>query len=523
MPAFTRDQLMDLWRSVMDPGYTQPLLAGGGTGVELVEQAAEQFARASTMVNRNGQAMFIMPNSGQTDEPAGGARRATVALVFERSGIALQEATFYAGQVLVEVATTDFGPDGPVEVLPGRRYVVGSTTCFVPGSLRVTATATAEKPGYGYNLPLSGTIVRFVQPGSTLANDRAQVVPGATGHQLVLRPAADVLGVQSIGQYVELQGTNAGAIRRVVDYVPPTDSTTGGTAVLAATGVLAVDATAGFIVGEAVEQASTGATGTLIAASAGYVVYDRTSLADFAVGAIDGIASGAGANVTAIEQAAGLLADTSASWAVLGWDTDFAMTVTNEASPEGGRSAMLDELGHDRDVNRSPGETDDQYRVRVWKLPDVVSPNAVKRAANRVLAAHGAAACFREVGAVDALFPGFFYDVSPADVGADAKYAYAYDLDFDVRPQDRFKLVMDYVEFRAFFEIGVPPAALGEFGYFYDVLGEINFYDSSPYLTFFDGFPMVSADMNRRVWEAVNKAKAGGVGFDLYEERLGCF
>lgn len=520
---FTRDQLMELWGSVMDPGYTQPLLASGDTGLELVGQMAEQFARASTMVNRDGQAMFIMPSSGQTDEPAGGARRATVTLEFTRLGIALQEVTFFAGQVLVEELAHDFGPDGPVEVLTGRRYVLRGTT-FVPGSLLVTAIADAELPGYGYNLPLPGTIVRFVQPGSTLGNTGAHVVPGVASHNLVLRPIADVLGTASIGQYVELQGgANAGSIRRILGYTPPVDSSTGGTAVLAATGVLAVSALAGVpTVGEGITQAATGAAGTLLAVSGGYVVFDRTSLADFAAGSLVFVQSGATATIGTIEQSPQLLADSNAAWKVLDWESDFAISVTNEFSPAGGRSAMLDELGHDRNVNRSPGETDDQYRLRVWKLPDVVSPNAIRRAANRVLSQYGTAACFREVGDVDHLFPGFFYDVAPADVAFDSKYAYAYDLDFAVRPQDRFKLVMDYTEFRAFFMIGVPPASLGEFGFAYDATGEINFYDSSPYLDFYDGYALTSSIINRRVWDAVEKARAGGVSFDLYEERISC-
>lgn len=523
MRAFTRDELMDLWRSSMDPGYTQPLLAGGATGIETIGQLAQQLARASEMVNRDGQAMFVMPSSAQSDEPAGGARLATVQLSITRTGNSIQEVTFYEGQVLVEVVTTDFGPDGPVDVRPGRRYVIPQTCGFVPGALAVQVTANAEKPGYGYNLPLPGTIQAFVQPASTLANNGAQVVPGQGSHRLVLRPVADVLGVPNIGQYIELAGANAGAIRRVIDFNPPVDSSTGGTAVLAATGVLAVNAFAGsFIPGESIDQTATGASGVVLQTSAGYVVFDRTSLADFAVGVIAGAQSGVVAFVNAIEQDPNLLADTAASWRVLGWETDLQIEVTNATSPTGGRSAMLDELGVDRGVNRSPGETDDSYRKRIWKLPDVVSPNAIKRAVNRVLSQFGSAGCFREVGDIDRLFPGFFYDVAPGDVGFDSKYAYAYDLDFAVRPQDRFKLVMDYTEFRAFFMIGVPPASLGEFGFFYDVAGAINFYDSSPFLDFYDGYPLTSAVVNRRVWDAVEKARAGGVGFTLYEERFGC-
>lgn len=522
--AFTRDELMALWRSTMDPAYTQPLLAGGDTGIEAVEQLAQQLARASEMVNRDGQAMFIMPSSGQSDEPAGGARLARTTLLATRIGNTIQEVTFVAGQVLIEVVTTDFGPDGPVDVKPGRRYVVSRTTGFAPGSMVISLEVAAEKSGYGYNLPLPGTIQAFVQPGSTLSNNGAQVIPGQASHRLVMRPIADVLGAQNIGQYVIVDGLNNGGIRRVIDFTPPIDSSTGGTAILAATGVLAVNAFSGsFIPGEVIEQPSTGAAGTLLFSSDGYLVFDRTTLTDFAVAPVAGVQSGTVAVVNAIEQDPNLVADTSASWRVLGWETDLQIEVTNPESPTGGRSPMLDELGLDRGVNRSPGEFDDAYRQRVWKLPDVVSPNAVKRAVNRVLSQFGSAGCFREVGEIDRLFPGFFYDVAPGDVAFDSKYAYAYDLDFSVRPQDRFKLILDYTEFRAFFMVGVPPASLGEFGFFYDVVGAINFYDSAPFLGFFDGYPLTSAVVNRRVWDAVEKVRAGGVGFTLYSEDRGCF
>jgi hypothetical protein len=522
---FTRDELIELWKSVVDPTYSQPLLAGGSTGIELIEQLAEGLARASEMVNRDAQAMFIMPYSGQTEEPASGAKKATVTLTVSRTGSAAGEVTLPFG-LLIEQVVSDYGPDGPVEVRTGRRYAVPQTIGLVPGVMSIDVEMEAELPGYGYNLPLAGTISAFVQPGATLQNDGARLILGITSHRLVLAPRADALSSQNIGQYVLFMGgANGGQRRRIVSFVPPTNSSTAGSAFVAATGVIQGTLIGNFTPGETIEQSTTGATGTLISYGGGFMVYDRLALG----GAFDtsapifGVQSGAVLIPTSIDQDPDLVADNAVVWRVLGWESDLGLTASNATSPEGGRSPMLDELGRDRGVNRSPGEIDNQYRVRVHKLPDVVSPNAIRRSANRVLAEYGSSACFREVGEIDALFPGFFYDVAPADVGFDPKYAYAYDLDFDVRPQDRFKLVMDYVEFRAFFMIGVPPASLGEFGFFYDVVGIFNFYDSAPYLTFMDGFPLTSAVVNRRVYDAVNKARAGGVSFDLYEERRGCF
>jgi len=50
----------------------------------------------------------------------------------------------------------------------------------------------------------------------------------------------------------------------------------------------------------------------------------------------------------------------------------------------GGRSATLDMFGKDRTVRRNVDETDASYLERVLRLPDVVSPDAIQRAAGRI-------------------------------------------------------------------------------------------------------------------------------------------
>jgi hypothetical protein len=54
-----------------------------------------------------------------------------------------------------------------------------------------------------------------------------------------------------------------------------------------------------------------------------------------------------------------------------------------------GKSADLDGLGANREVARAAGESDDQLRVRVRSLPDVVSPDAIRRGVERRLAPAG--------------------------------------------------------------------------------------------------------------------------------------
>lgn len=90
-----------------------------------------------------------------------------------------------------------------------------------------------------------------------------------------------------------------------------------------------------------------------------------------------------------------------------------------------------------------------------------------------------------------------------------------------LRPQDRWKVLLDYTEFRAFFLVGVPPSSLGEFGVAFDD-GTSNAFDAAPYLAFYDGFPLTAAQINQATWQAVDLARAAGVTFDLYAESGGC-
>lgn len=95
-------------------------------------------------------------------------------------------------------------------------------------------------------------------------------------------------------------------------------------------------------------------------------------------------------------------------------------------------------------------------------------------------------------------------------------------IQYGLRTQDRFKLNLDYTEFRAFFLVGVPPSSLGEFGVPYDAPHPYNAFDAAPYLVFTDGFPLTAAVLYRSTWQGIDRARAGGVGFDLYLESIGC-
>lgn len=191
----------------------------------------------------------------------------------------------------------------------------------------------------------------------------------------------------------------------------------------------------------------------------------------------------------------------TAGWRILAWDTDLFLSVTNAADASGGRTGMLDVLGRGRRMIRQDGEEDEAYRLRIATLPDVVSPCAIVRAANRILAPLGEKVCLREVG-TDAL-RGFFWDEDP------------WDNDFSVRPEQKFNVWFDFTDMRAFFLLGVPNRTDGEFGFFYDE-GFVNAYDAAPALAFYDGFPAIYwLQTLGAIHDQVTKVKAGGVGFEI--------
>jgi hypothetical protein len=605
---YTQQELLDLWKSVTDPLYAQPLLdQGDGHGLEVFNQGIAQAVRVSEAIDRTTQAMFILPWSGQTNEPASGGERATVELTFTRSAIPAS-APIVLGQsvILADEVTTDYADNNGVKVFTGRRYILVNTIAFAPGEVGpITVTAIAEQEGFGYVNPLPGTITAIDQPGASFANTNASITLGPTSNSLVLAPRPDVISAPQIGQYVRIVGSstsNLNKVRRVVAYSPPGTLPTGGTAFLEKLSVLSC-VSPSFIPGEAVTGLLSGATGNVIKGGLDYLLITQTNGAFLVGESVVGAVSASASIITAVVDDGSLVAETGVSWRMVKWD-ELGVAVTNPQSPVNGLSPMLDELGGERNIARAPGESDADYRVRVAVLPDVVSPNAIKRAANRVLAQYGIAVCYREVGDVDRLFPGMFYDTTDAS----GPGAYAFDLDlvtFDffallpgfiegevvtqidgggqiasgriasaspasgvppypaptpsnvgvvnvhgtfkvgfpivgtisgatytptasvssgLSPFDRFKLMMDYTEFRAFFVLGVPRLDLGDFGISFDPSGaQANAFDASPFYDFFDGFPLTAAVIYRSIWQSVEKVRAAGVTWDLYIENLGCF
>lgn len=520
----TTDQLIALWKSATDSGYHLPFIEKENSGIEAHGQAWEQYQRASVMVNRTTQAMFILPWSGQSDEPASGEHKATVTLCFTREEKFDRPVVLGIGTVIEHVAI-DYSKDGAVEVLTGRRYLLTEDAVFLPGGAGpLYVAAEAERPGYGYNLPLPGTIRKIQQLGPGLLNEGADVI---APNRMILPPGfGDVITAAHVGQYIEFTaGANVGSIRLVIGFTPGDGTTNNGTVFFEQAWILTGTITGTFNAGEVV--AGPGTSGNVLGVSGNRITILGSTGSYSVSDVVTGTISGATITIVVIEQLGTLTAETDAHWRVLPWDDtgndDLGIIVTNEESPDGGRSPMLDELGSERGVYRSIGETDDVYRKRVATPADVVSPNAIIRSINLVLVEYGLSACFREVGTN--LLPGLFFDAgSSLDTPQIAENNYAYDLDFTVRPADRFKLTLSFSEFRAFFLVGVPPLRLDDFGIPYDATNNgINAFDALVSENFYDGFPTGNAAVYSAIYNAILRAKAGGVGFELYVETIGCF
>lgn len=622
--ALTLAELLDAWRGATDKSYHRPLLdAGDGNGLEVVGQTMEQLARVSRAVDATTQGLFIRPSSAQTGPPAGGARRSTVTLAFRRTLRLDQPLVLASGRLYVEEETTDWGESAGVVARTGRLYTPAADFVFLPGeSGPYDVECVAQRPGVGYDNPLPGTIKHLRQEGADFTNNhaavdsRAQAVVGgspAAQVQVTAADQADMFVPEHVGQYVFFTaGANAGRSGRVTAFVPPSPSMLLGSGV-----VLSLDhafesfAFAGtFLVGEVVTFDSGGpALGT------GKVIADRDDPAtghkrvayvmlsgvegDNATGAL----SGATATVDVVLAAEVWATETTpggtggGTWRILGWEGDHGLSATNVLSPAGGRLGVLDELGAERALDRSPGEDDETYRARVAEIADVVTPNAIRRMLNRVLP--GLPWCFREVG-LGAL-PGFFYDGTniPPSVTPGRAECDAYDTDVVVmtgaltsgafefqepaqledasnnrlvggyfgrldagdtvltlirkvnRPPAslaglqvrglrsgaiwtpaayvstptvdalRWHVYLDYVQFRAFFLVGVPRLDDGEFGFAYDT-GPWGAYDAAPYSAFYDGSAITASALYRRVYQAIDPIRAAGVTWEMYREDIGC-
>jgi len=220
---------------------------------------------------------------------------------------------------------------------------------------------------------------------------------------------------------------------------------------------------------------------------------------------------------------------------------DPTITVRQVADATGGRSADLDGLGSNRGMTRIPGELDNPFRLRIRSLPDVVSPDAIRRTVERRLNPFGIPFDIIEVfehryqEEYDAPSPNpgtpTFQAVMPTNPHYDPNL-FCYD---DPRPANPFRnRWLDELEYRgAFFVIVSASFTIFDIGFAYDDPGmtPADFRDPStgfqrgtpafdgtstdpPNLVYpaaYDGYDTARAALYAGLYQDLQKAKPFGV------------
>lgn len=203
----------------------------------------------------------------------------------------------------------------------------------------------------------------------------------------------------------------------------------------------------------------------------------------------------------------------SVIWAVEDW-IDLGFALRRLEAPAGGRDADLDAIAWERGMTRASNESDESLRERVSSLPDVVTPNAIKRTVNRALAPYNLRG--EAIDVANGL-DGLFADVDYLD----------YYQPGDIFPLNPHKLLLtDTIAYGGFLVL-VPRLGDGEFGCFADdspvvwLEPEQMFLAGAADMCFLDGFPVTANAVYGAIWDQVNATKAFGVCFlILLDERL---
>lgn len=195
-------------------------------------------------------------------------------------------------------------------------------------------------------------------------------------------------------------------------------------------------------------------------------------------------------------------------WGVLDWkDMGFVITAARHGAL--GRDDDLGMLGDNRGMYPGDGESEDAFRSRISKVPDVVSPNALTRVVNRILAPLRLTGRVVDIG--DEVH-GFFLDVDALD----------YYQPGDTYPTNQWKLLLSLWEAHGFFYVQVPLVSDGDFGMAYDEGPTLYLADKGLYLGpaydegFYDGFsPVASAQIYDLIYKEIRARKGGGIDFAI--------
>lgn len=194
-------------------------------------------------------------------------------------------------------------------------------------------------------------------------------------------------------------------------------------------------------------------------------------------------------------------------WAVRDWK-DLGFSLVSATQVELGRNDDLFFHGEQRGLYRVLGESEEAFRVRLSRTPDVVTPAALQRVVNRTLAPLKLKGVVFDTGDE---FEGFFFDAD----------AYDYYGPGDIYPQNQWKLLLSLNETYGYFFVRLPWIAVGDFGIFYDegpllYLPSLGLYVGPAYDDgFYDGKSYPGEMIYRSLYEELRRRKGGGTGFVL--------
>lgn len=197
-------------------------------------------------------------------------------------------------------------------------------------------------------------------------------------------------------------------------------------------------------------------------------------------------------------------------WAVRDWkDLGFALSAVQQI--EVGREDDLFFIGDQRGQYATSGESEEAFRARLSRKPDVVTPAALQRVVNRILAPLLLKGVVFDIGDGPETFDGFYYDVD----------AFDYYQPGDLYPLSPWKLLLSLNEYFGFFYVRLPWIALGDFGIFYDQGPLLYLPDKGLYVGpcfddgFYDGMSYPGQIIYRTLYEEIRRRKGGGIGFAL--------
>lgn len=185
------------------------------------------------------------------------------------------------------------------------------------------------------------------------------------------------------------------------------------------------------------------------------------------------------------------------------WE-DLGVTVTQPLPIEGGMPDALGAIGVDRNLGRTPDESDENYRRRLQTLADIITPASHVRILDRILGPLGIAYEYQETGTLDELM-GFTWGVHFWGVGQ---------VEFLTKLPGSELIGQGIVWLPAakhvrFFQVVVHRSSLGEYGFFWGEPDSPSFWS----VGFWGGSPLGFNAVLAQLWAELNAARAAGVAF----------